>query len=141
MERLTADGLLQQVSGAEARGEPWLERARLTIATAETIATADPASAYTLAYDAARFACTALLAQQGLRPTTTGGHRAVEEAVRAQFGDTFKPFRDLRIRRHELEYPQYADESVEVEEASEALEAAGRLIAAADRLLPHLRIR
>ena len=35
---------------------------------------------------AARQACVALLAQQGLRPTTAGGHYAVEEAIRAQFG-------------------------------------------------------
>jgi phage tail tape-measure protein len=36
-----------------------------------------------LAYDAARQACVALLAQQGLRPTTAGGHYAVEEIIRA----------------------------------------------------------
>ena len=141
IDRLLADGLLQQVAGAEARGEPWLSRAHRTVATAETIAEADPASAYTLAYDAARFACTALLAQQGRRPTTGGGHRVVEEAVRAQFGDTFKPFRDLRIRRHELEYPTFADEAIDLEEAQEAVQTARTLIAAADQLLEHLRVR
>ena len=43
----------------------------------------DAYSAYVLAYDAARIACIALLAQQGLRATTSGGHYAVERTVRA----------------------------------------------------------
>jgi hypothetical protein len=42
-----------------------------------------PDSAFVLAYGAACQACTALLAEQGLRPTTSGGHYAVEESVRA----------------------------------------------------------
>jgi hypothetical protein len=62
----------------------------------------------------------------------------VEEVVRAQFGGTFKPFRDLRIRRNELEYPIYPDDPIEAGEAEEALDSAGGIIAAADRLLPHL---
>jgi len=38
--------------------------------------------------NAARIACIALLAQQGMRATTNGGHYAVE----AQFGEGFRPF-------------------------------------------------
>jgi hypothetical protein len=41
-------------------------------ATAAGLVSSDPYSAYVLAYDAARFACIALLAQQGLRATTSG---------------------------------------------------------------------
>ncbi|MGH3874039.1 MAG: hypothetical protein ACRDSR_21485 [Pseudonocardiaceae bacterium] len=54
--------------------------------TAEVIALDDPESAFVLAYDAARFVGEALLAQQGLRTTQTGGHLAVSDAVRTQFG-------------------------------------------------------
>jgi HEPN domain-containing protein len=140
IERLLGAGSLQRVHGAEARGGPWLERAARTVAAADAVIDTDPASACTLAYDAARFACTALLAQQGLRPTTAGGHLVVEEAVRAQFGDAFKPFRDLRIRRNELEYPTFPDEEVAVEEARESVDAARGLIDAAQRLATHLRI-
>lgn len=61
-------------------------RASRTLTTAETIASDDPDSAFVLAYDSARYAGTALLAHQGLRPTTSGGHYAVEVALRAQFG-------------------------------------------------------
>ena len=140
MLRLLSEGRLQQVHGVEARGEPWLDRARNTLTAAAKIADTDPASTCTLACDAARFACMALLAHQALRPTTRGGHLAVEEAVRAQFGDAFKPFRDLRIRRNELEYPIYPDEPIEPEEANAALDAAAGIVVAAEKLLPHLGI-
>jgi hypothetical protein len=41
-----------------------------------------------------------LLAQQGLRPTTKGGHYAVERAVTAQFKDGLGTFGALRRRRN-----------------------------------------
>ncbi|MCT9932985.1 hypothetical protein N5079_22510 [Planotetraspora sp. A-T 1434] len=105
IERLLTDRRLQAVSGAQADGNPWLERAARVIATAESLIEKDPDSAYILAYDAARQACTAVLAHQGLRPTTAGGHYVVEEVLRAQFGDLFIGFGSLRRRRNEIEYP------------------------------------
>src|SRR5215469_13677707 len=96
MERLLAEGDLQSLIGAAADGAQWLSKARRTLSTATGAAEADPDSAFTLAYDAARFACTALLAQQGLRPTTRGGHYAVEVAVREQFSGKFSQFGALR---------------------------------------------
>ena len=45
-----------------------LAKARRTLATAESVAPSDPDSAFVLAHDAARYAATALLAHQGLRP-------------------------------------------------------------------------
>ena len=95
-------------------------------------------SAYVLAYDAARFACIALLAQQGLRATTSGGHYAVEQAVRAQFGDGFRPFGALRRRRNELEYPHLPADTATSEEAEQAAGTAQRLIGAAGTLLSQL---
>jgi hypothetical protein len=99
---------------------------------------ADAHSAYVLAYDAARFACISLLAQQGMRATTDGGHYAVERAVRAQFGEGFRPFADLRRRRNELEYPRLPADTATADEAQQAVEVAERLIAAADTLLGQL---
>jgi hypothetical protein len=72
IERLLQQRRLERVLGAHADGSPWLDRARQTIAAARAIEQASPDSAFVLAYDAARQACTALLAQQGLRPTTSG---------------------------------------------------------------------
>jgi len=117
---------------------PLLEQARRTAATAASLVSADAHSAHVLAYDAARFACIALLAQQGLRATSSGGHYAVEQAIRAQFGDGFRPFGALRRRRNELEYPHLPADSATAEEAEQAAQTAQSLIAAAGALLPQL---
>jgi hypothetical protein len=138
IESLIAAKDLEVVTGAESNGAPLLEKAHRTLATAEEIGAEDPYSSYVLAYDAARVACTALLAQQGLRSTTRGGHYAVEQAVRSQFGQGFRPFGTLRRRRNELEYPHLPDDNASTEEAAEAVQAAQRLIAAADQLLARL---
>ena len=89
IEQLIARGDLEPVTGAAADGTRLLEQARRTAATAAGLVSSDAHSAYVLAYDAARFACVALLAQQGLRATSSGGHYAVERVVRAQFGSGF----------------------------------------------------
>ena len=138
VEQLIARGELERVSGAAADGTPLLEQARKTAATAAGLVSSDPYSAYVLAYDAARFACIALLAQQGLRATTSGGHYAVEQSVRAQFGDGFRPFGILRRRRNELEYPHLPADTATSEEAEQAAGTAHGLITAAGRLLPQL---
>lgn len=41
----------------------------------------------------------------GTPTATSGGHYAVEVALRAQFGEGFRPFGAMRRRRNELEYP------------------------------------
>src|SRR5450830_1341767 len=105
IEQLIAAKQLQRVVGGQANGEHLMEKAARTVATAGEIARDDPDSAYVLAYDAARYSATALLAQQGLRPTTSGGHYVVEVALRAQFGDGFRAFGAMRRRRNRLEYP------------------------------------
>src|SRR5215467_12144427 len=105
MERLLAEGDLQSLIGAATDGAQWLSKARRTLSTATGAADSDPDSAFTLAYDAARFACTALLTQQGLRATTRGGHYAVEVVVRGQFGAAFDRYGGLRRQRNEIEYP------------------------------------
>jgi hypothetical protein len=138
VEQLIARGELERVTGTAADGTPLLEQARKTAATAARLVSSDAYSAYVLAYDAARFACIALLAQQGLRATTSGGHYAVEQAVRAQFGDGFRPFGALRRRRNELEYPHLPADTATSEEAEQAAETAHRLITAAGKLLPQL---
>jgi HEPN domain-containing protein len=138
VERLVRDRELEHVTGAAADGAPLLEAAQRTAATAAGLVTADARSAYVLAYDAARLACSALLARQGMRATSAGGHYAVERAVRAQFGDGFRPFADLGRRRNELEYPPMPADTTTAEEAEEAVDVAKRLISAAKGLLGQL---
>jgi hypothetical protein len=138
IDRLIDERRLQRVSGAQADGAAMLARAHRTLETAQTIAVDDPDSAYVLAYDATRQACTALLAHQGLRPTTHGGRYAVEEAVRAQFGEAFRAVGTLRRRRDELEYPTYPGDGAEPDEAAEAIGLTRQIIDSAEQILPNL---
>src|SRR5215813_6297014 len=138
VEELIRRRELEHVTGSAADGVPLLAQAHKTAATAASLVQADAHSAYVLAYDAARFACIALLAQQGLRATTKGGHYAVERAVRAQFGSGFRPFADLRRRRNELEYPRLPADTATADESEQAVEDAKRLITAAAAILNQL---
>lgn len=138
IEQLLSRRELEHVTGAAADGRPLLRQAKTTAATAATLTAADAYSAYILAYDAARFTCTALLAQQGLRPTTSGGHTAVATAVQAQFGPGFRPFATMRRRRNELEYPHTPGETATTDEAQQAITDTTSLITAAEQLLGQL---
>ncbi len=122
IEQLLSRRDLDRVTGAAADGSPLLDHARTTAATAGTLTGTDPYSAYILAYDAAN-ACTSLLAQQGLRPTTGGGHTAVATAVQAQFGPGFRAYNTMRRRRNELEYPNVPGETATTSEAAQAVQA------------------
>lgn len=138
VEALIAAGDLQKLIGDAANGERLLAKAAVTVETARSAIASDPDSAFVLAYDAARQALTALLAHQGLRPTTKGGHYAVEQAARAQFGPGFRQFGALRRRRNELEYPERPGDDSNVEEATDAVDHAQTIITAAQGLLDQL---
>lgn len=138
VEELLHTQRLQQVRPNPAMSEELLQRATLTSSSARAVVAEDPDSAFVLAYDAARHALTALLAQQGLRPTAKGGHYALERAVRAQFGADFERFGALRRRRHELEYPVTPGGDASHAEAVEAIEVVEEIVEAAQLLLPEL---
>lgn len=138
IEALIASGELQKLTGEAANGERLLKKAAVTLETARSAIERDPDSAFVLAYDAARQAVTALLAHQGLRPTTKGGHLAVERAVRAQFGPGFRQFGALRRRRNELKYPERPGDNASVEEAAGSVDQSQAIIAAAEGLIEQL---
>jgi hypothetical protein len=138
VERLLAAGHIERVQGAQADGDSRLERARRGLDAARSLVQSAPDSSVILAYDAARQACVAVLARQGLRPTTAGGHHAIEETVRAQFGPVLSAFRGLRRRRNELEFPLYPAEQADAAEAAETLKTAAEIIEAVATLLPNL---
>ncbi len=79
VERLLQQGHIERVRGAQADGASWVDRARRGLEAARIVVEPAPDSCIILAYDAARQACVGLVAQQGLRPTTSGGHYAIEE--------------------------------------------------------------
>lgn len=70
IERLLAAGDLDAIDRSASDGGPLLAQAQRRLKIAEAALDIDTDGAYTNAYDAARLAATALLTQQGLRPTT-----------------------------------------------------------------------
>ncbi len=135
---LLANRDLQAVTGAMTDGQAWLDRASRTLTTATHIAADDPESALILTYDAARQIGTGLLAQQGLRPTTQGGHLTVVRAAIDQFNGPFTALDRLRRRRNELQYPSFPGELIDPDEIHAAITVVHTLHDAATQLLPSL---
>lgn len=138
VEQLLRDRHLQQVVPDDATVTALLQTASRHIATADSAVDDDPEGAYSLAYDAARKAATALMARQGLRPTSAGGHIAVVDVIRAQFPRVpgLTSLDRLRRRRNQSEYPQPRSyDPIEPAEAAEAVAVARDCLASARRLL------
>lgn len=136
--QLIEDRHLQRVATDSDTAAALITSAQRHVASARLTADGDPEASYTLAYDAARKSATALLAHQGLRPTTAGGHLAVVEAMRAQFpGVPGLTFIDrLRRRRNQAEYPNPTGyDPITAEEANEAILVAVACVASSERLL------
>jgi hypothetical protein len=138
VDRLLAEARLELVTGAAADGTTWLVSAVALLESARRESGRNAEAAYVLAYDAARKASTALVAQQGLRTKSAGHHVTVEQVVRAQFGGPFEAFGALRRRRSEIEYPQRPGDDIESAEAATAISAVALIIAAAEQLQPRL---
>jgi hypothetical protein len=100
---------LERVTPSAEHAAELIAQARRHTSSAQRIAEEDPAGAFQLLYDAARKALVAILENQGLRPTSRGGHIAVLEAVSAQLdppmGKVLRPFDRLRRLRNTAEYP------------------------------------
>lgn len=135
---LLREGSLDKIGGETASGEDGLKKAQRRLATAEAIKADDPESALLLAYEAVHTAGFALLAQQGLRPTRTGGHLAVEHALNAQFGGPMRKYGWLRTARHHDMYPAFPGERVDPGELAEALNDATAILDATAKILPEL---
>lgn len=140
IRELLKAGQLDQVAPSRGLGRRLLTEASNNLSSAKSIRKVDPGGAIQLAYDAARKAATALLVGQGLRPTTAGGHVAVQKAVIAQFGETFAQFGRMRRRRHQQEYPDPETPSATTEDAEEVIEFAGVALARAEQVFREDRL-
>lgn len=140
IQRLIDQGEIDQVVPNAELADRYMKEAGNHIDSARSILRGDPSGSYDLAYDAARKACVALLAVQGLRPTSRGGHVAVGDAVRAQFGTAFHSFDRLRRERNRSQYPDALTPTVTEGDAMYAIEAAEKLIDGAQQLLASGRI-
>lgn len=138
VNELLASGHLDHIHGSAANGTALLTSSSRLLESAEREADINPEAAYALAYDSARKACSALLAQQGLRTRSAGHHLTTEEVVRAQFGGPFDAFGALRRRRSEIEYPRHPGEDVSTTEVWEAIANARAIHSAAESLIDQL---
>jgi hypothetical protein len=140
IDRLLRDQELERVTPNQPVADRLLADASAHIASARLIASRDPAGAYQLGYDAARKAAIALLAVQGLRTTSRGGHVAVQDAVRAQFGGpgghrVFSAFGRLRRRRNDSAYPDPDSPTITRDDADDCLQTAAAILDASRGLL------
>lgn len=123
---------LERVSANAGHAGTLLAQARRHAASAAVLRDTDIELAFTGAYDAARKALTAVLAVQGLRPTSSGGHLSVYYCALAQFdppmGRKLKPFDWMRRTRNDAEYPDADSLGVGVEDVDEAITAARQII-------------
>mgnify|MGYP003450628347 FL=1 len=131
VDRLVSEGRLEFITGSAADGSELIASSEQLLESARRESTQNAEAAFILAYDCARKAATALLAQQGLRATSAGHHAAVEAVVRAQFGGPFNEFGTLRRRRAEIEYPRYPGDQVLQSEVDTAIADAAAILAAA----------
>lgn len=142
IERMLADGELQRVMASRTQADRLLAQARAHVVSATKVLDDDPAGGYALAYDAARKALTAILENQGLRPTTRGGHLAVVEAVRAQLDPPLtrplRRFNRMRSRRNDAEYPPTDAPEISAGDVQEDQAAAAEFIDIATRVLDEM---
>jgi len=145
IQKLIDDGELEHVEASSDVADRLLRDADAHVGLASLGLEDDPAGALQLSYDAARKASAALLAVQGLRATSRGGHIAVIDAVRTQFNDrggvaVFGQINRLRRRRNDTEYPSSTTPGVTTDEATQACDVAREAISSARKLLDSGRL-
>lgn len=85
-----------------------LTNARNHLASSKAISKSDSAGSYQMAYDAARKSIQAILALNGIRVRSAGGHFAFVRVAESGIflSPAWKEFREMRRVRNLLEYPQ-----------------------------------
>jgi hypothetical protein len=145
IERLIASGELDQVQPSSPTAERLLDAATAHIRLGRVGIEDDPDGAFQLGYDAARKACAAMLAVQGLRATTHGGHVALQEAVNEQFAGPngmplFGRLSRLRRQRNATEYPDPDTPTITADDADTCLQTAAEMLEAARKLITSGRL-
>lgn len=139
IERLLTDQRLQQVPASRDHADAMIAQARRYLASARLVTSTDADASFVLAYDAARKALTAVLENQGLRPTSRGGHVALIDAVIAQLdpplGAQLRPVDRMRARRNRVEYPSADVAPITTDEIDETLPKVAAVLDVAERVL------
>jgi hypothetical protein len=142
IDKLIADGELQRVPPSREHAGQLLAQARKDLASAELLRGSNPRRAYESLYDAARMALTAVLENQGLRPTSRGGHIAPYAAVSAQLdppmGTVLRPFDRMRRTRNRSEYPSFTTPEVTPDNVTADLPAARAIVETCEGVLDEM---
>ncbi len=142
IDRMLADGLLQRVPASREHADRLIAQARRHLTSADEVCDDDPAGGYALVYDAARKALTAVLENQGLRPTTRGGHLAAYDALRSQLdppmGNVLRPFDRMRRQRHDAEYPPTDAPELTADDIREDIPKAAAIVDLGERVLDQM---
>ena len=142
VDRLIADGELQRVPASREHADQLLVQARKDLSSAELLLDANPKRAYESIYDAARMALTAVLENEGLRPTSRGGHIAPYAAVSAQLdppmGTVLRPFDRMRRTRNRSEYPSFTTPDVTPDNVRSDLPVAASIVEVCEGVLDQM---
>lgn len=130
---MVGQGRLDRVAPSRTHADRLLGDAAAHIESAVTVAREDPNGGFQLAYDAGRKAASAILAVEGLRSTSTGGHVATIAAVRELGIGAFGPLDRMRRQRNRLEYPDEGDPPATEADVADAVTSAGAMLSAARR--------
>lgn len=139
IDALIASGRLERVSADRRLADMYIEEARRHQKSSKLMTETDPTGSFQLAYDASRKALVAMLINQGLRPTSKGGHIVIEEALRAQLtpprNEIVDGFGWMRGLRNSSEYPSFDRPSASAEDAVEAQALTAKVIEKSEQLL------
>ncbi|HUN37714.1 MAG TPA: HEPN domain-containing protein [Trebonia sp.] len=142
IDKLIADGELQRVPPSREHADQLLAQAHRDIASAGVLRDGNPKRAYESLYDAARMALTAVLENQGLRPTSRGGHIAPYAAIAAQLdppmGTVLRPFDRMRRTRNRSEYPSFTTPEVTADNVTTDLSAAKAIVETCEGVLDEM---
>lgn len=141
---LISEGLLQTVSADRALADLNIAAAKKHLEAAKHTLELDAVGSFQLAYDAARKSLAALLENQGLRATSRGGHRTVEDALRAQLvppmGKQINNFGWMRKLRNDSEYPTLERDTADFDAAVSAHIYAAEILSMCEKLLDEMPI-
>ncbi|MCL2092402.1 MAG: hypothetical protein FWH11_14575 [Micrococcales bacterium] len=140
VDRLIDQERLQKVAPSRELAEVMITRARTHLKTAASTAASDPTAAFQTAYDGARKALAAILANQGLRVTTApGAHATLLEVCMAQLdppmGQRLVHFDWMRRTRNQAEYPELDAPEIDEADVADAVRLGDDILELAEQVL------
>lgn len=144
IDELLSKRELERVHADRELAREYIAQSRAHLSAARSIAEQDPIGSFQLAYDSGRKALAGILIAQGLRPTSRGGHRSIEEALRAQLvpplETVINAFGWMRTVRNASEYPSFDSPVADIDDAASARAYADTISEAASRLIDELPV-